>query len=151
LIENRNSILILRWHEKPLQAEGAMKSMCGFAVAAILCGVTLAASAQTLPYRGVRQMPEGFSSVSSTISLTFPYQKDGDAKAAEQAALRSFYQIAAANCRLLTETVAANCELWNLSSSVRMSDRGQSGPQLELTGQITMKVSFKPGIGSGTP
>lgn len=58
-------------------------------------------------------------------------------------ALRTFYKMAEGSCIDVLATVASSCEIYRLTTNVGVTDAGQRGRRLNVSGQITMKVEFK--------
>lgn len=114
-------------------------------------GVTLATMAlpavaqnfSNLPLRNPRQPPEGYISVQSGISISYPVA-DGDSEEQQEKALKSFYKIAASSCTTLLETIADACEISAMSSNSSVNNPDNRGTRLSVSGQVTMSVKLKP-------
>lgn len=114
-------------------------------------GLTLAAMAlpalaqnfSNLPLRNPRQPPEGYISVQSGLSISYPVA-DGDSEEQEEKALKSFYKIAASSCATLLDTIADACEISALSSNTSVNNPDNRGARLSINGQVTMSVKLKP-------
>ncbi|MDE1990919.1 MAG: hypothetical protein KGI75_00370 [Rhizobiaceae bacterium] len=118
--------------------------------AILLLGTALPAFSQSfpaLPLRNPNQLPEGYISVQSGISLSIP-MTDGDNEKQQQDAIKSFYRIAASNCAALLDTIADACEISGLSSNADIANIDGRGPRLMVRGQVTMAVKLKPGTGA---
>jgi hypothetical protein len=113
-------------------------------------GVTLATMAlpavaqnfSNLPLRNPRQPPEGYISVQSGISISYPVA-DGDSEEQQEKALKSFYKIAADSCATLLDTIADACEISALSSNSAVNNLDNRGTRLSINGQVTMSVKLK--------
>ncbi|MDG4851674.1 MULTISPECIES: hypothetical protein [unclassified Mesorhizobium] len=118
----------------------------GLIFVAFLAGMALPALAQDQYVRPLRPGEDGSARIQSSISMTLPVKDDEDAAAQQQAALRSFYKVAAVSCAMVAETVADTCEITGMTTNVNARARnvgGYGGSQVTVTGQITMKVKFK--------
>ncbi|OBQ81491.1 hypothetical protein [Mesorhizobium sp. WSM3873] len=118
----------------------------GLIFVTFLAGMALPVLAQDQYVRPLRPSEDGSARIQSSISMTLPVKDDEDAAAQQQAALRSFYKVAAVSCAMVAETVADTCEITGMTTNVNARDRnvgGYGGPQVTVTGQITMKVKFK--------
>ncbi|MBB3288353.1 MULTISPECIES: hypothetical protein [unclassified Rhizobium] len=104
---------------------------------------TLAQNFQNLPLRNPRQPPEGYISVQSGISISYPVT-DGDNEEQQEKALKSFYKIAASSCTTLLETIADACEISAMSSNSSVNNPDNRGTRLSVSGQVTMSVKLKP-------
>ncbi|ENN85882.1 hypothetical protein RHSP_17675 [Rhizobium freirei PRF 81] len=128
--------------------------MTRFLTPAIL-GLLLAGSAlpafaqnlQNLPLRNPRQVPEGYISVQSGISIFYSVP-EGDSEEQQEKALKSFYKIAASSCATLLDTIADACEISAMSSNTAVNSFDGRGPKLSVSGQVTMSVKLKPATGS---
>jgi len=97
---------------------------------------------------------DGSARIQSSFSMTLPIKDDEDAGAQQQAALRSFYKVAAGSCAMVIETVADTCEITGMTTNVNGRTRnleGYGGSQITVTGQITMKVKFKASLSKTAP
>ncbi|MQB43513.1 hypothetical protein [Rhizobium sp. ICMP 5592] len=103
----------------------------------------LAQSLSALPLRNPRQIPDGYISVQSGISLSVPVA-DGDNEARQRDALKSFYRIATSNCAVLLDTIADDCQINSLSSNTDVTNIDGRGPKLTVRGQVGMTVKLKP-------
>ncbi|NTG48950.1 hypothetical protein G6M04_16340 [Agrobacterium rhizogenes] len=122
------------------------KRMISATVCMLLLGATepaLSQSLSALPLRNPRQIPDGYISVQSGISLSVPVA-DGDNEARQQDALKSFYRIATSNCAVLLDTIADDCQINNLSSNTDVTNIDGRGPKLTVRGQVGMTVKLKP-------
>ncbi|MBZ9698275.1 hypothetical protein [Mesorhizobium sp. CO1-1-9] len=93
---------------------------------------------------------DGLAKVQSSLTMTLPVKDEEDVATQQQAALRSFYKVAAASCAMVLDTVADTCEVTSVTTNVNARDRsmgGAAGSQMTVTGQIAMKVKFKASIG----
>jgi hypothetical protein len=122
------------------------------AAAALVCAAApaLAQDQYVRPLRG----DDGSARIQSSFTLTLPVKDDEDAAAQQQAALRSFYKVAAGSCAMVIETVADTCEIAGITTNVNGRTRnidGYGGSQIMVTGQITMKVRFKASLGKTAP
>ncbi|WP_141245772.1 hypothetical protein [Mesorhizobium sp. WSM3862] len=118
----------------------------GLIFVTFLAGMALPVLAQDQYVRPLRPGEDGSARIQSSISMTLPVKDDEDAAAQQQAALRSFYKVAAVSCAMVVETVADTCEITGMTTNVNARDRnvgGYGGSQVTVTGQITMKVKFK--------
>ncbi|RUW47674.1 hypothetical protein EOA32_28120 [Mesorhizobium sp. M1A.F.Ca.ET.072.01.1.1] len=118
----------------------------GLIFVTFLAGMALPVLAQDQYVRPLRPGEDGYARIQSSISMTLPVKDDEDAAAQQQAALRSFYKVAAVSCAMVVETVADTCEITGMTTNVNARDRnvgGYGGSQVTVTGQITMKVKFK--------
>ncbi|MFT4180871.1 MAG: hypothetical protein QM636_03010 [Rhizobium sp.] len=120
------------------------------AVSATLCLLLLGAaepvlaqSLTALPLRNPRQLPEGYISVQSGISISFPLP-DGDNQKQQEDALKTFYRIAASNCTVLLDTVAEACEITSMSSNTNANNLDSRGTRLTIGGQVIMSVKLRP-------
>ncbi|AVA21055.1 hypothetical protein ACXHXG_00730 [Rhizobium sp. LEGMi198b] len=116
----------------------------------LLLGAAAPASSQSLsalPLRNPRQVPDGYISVQSGISLSVPIT-DGSDEKQQQDAIKSFYRIAASNCTVLLDTIADDCQINALSSNTDVTNMDGRGPKLTVRGQITMAVKLKPTAGA---
>jgi hypothetical protein len=116
------------------------------ALSLALAGFALPAVAQNfsnLPLRNPRQPPEGYISVQSGISISYPVA-DGDSEEQQEKALKSFYKIAASSCTTLLDTIADACEISALSSNTSVNNLDNRGTRLSINGQVTMSVKLKP-------
>ena len=122
--------------------------------AAILVAAASPALSQEQYVRPLRPGEDGSARIQSSISMTFPVKDDDDAATQQQAALRSFYKVAAGSCAMVIETVADTCEIVGMSTNLNAWDRnigGYAGSQLTVSGQITMKVKFKASLSKTAP
>lgn len=103
----------------------------------------LAQNFQNLPLRNPRQPLEGYISVQSGISISYPVT-DGDNEEQQEKALKSFYKIAASSCTTLLETIADACEISAMSSNSSVNNLDNRGTRLSVSGQVTMSVKLKP-------
>ncbi|MGN6777087.1 MAG: hypothetical protein ACTHKI_17730 [Rhizobium sp.] len=103
----------------------------------------LAQNFSNLPLRNPRQPPEGYISVQSGISISYPVA-DGDSEEQQEKALKSFYKIAASSCTTLLDTIADACEISALSSNTSVNNPDNRGTRLSINGQVTMSVKLKP-------
>ncbi|GAC1042604.1 hypothetical protein [Rhizobium sp. No.120] len=116
----------------------------------IALGLTLATMAlpavaqnfSNLPLRNSHQPPEGYISVQSGISISYPVA-DGDSEEQQEKALISFYKIAAGSCATLLDTIADACEISALSSNTSVNNLDNRGTRLSINGQVTMSVKLK--------
>jgi len=116
------------------------------ALSLALAGIALPALGQNfsnLPLRNPRQPPEGYISVQSGISISYPVA-DGDSGEQQEKALKSFYKIAASSCATLLETIADACEISAMSSNISVNNIDNRGTRLSINGQVTMSVKLKP-------
>lgn len=120
------------------------------AISATLCILLLGAaepvlaqSLSALPLRNPRQLPEGYISVQSGISISFPLP-DGDNQKQQEDALKTFYRIAGSNCAVLLDTVAEACEISGMSSNTNANNLDSRGTRLTVSGQVTMSVKLRP-------
>ncbi len=111
-----------------------------FAAAAL---PALAQNFPNLPLRNPRQPSEGYISVQSGISLSFPVT-DSDSEAQQEKALKSFYKIAVSGCATLLDTIADTCEISAMSSNTAVNNFDSRGSRLSVNGQVTMSVKLKP-------
>ena len=114
--------------------------------ALLLLGAAAPAFSQSLsalPLRNPRQIPDGYISVQSGISLSIPIT-DGNDEKQQQDAIKSFYRIAASNCTVLLDTIADDCQINGLSSNTDVTNIDGRGPKLMVRGQVTMAVKLKP-------
>ncbi|GES44863.1 hypothetical protein RsS62_41150 [Rhizobium dioscoreae] len=107
----------------------------------------LAQNFSNLPLRNPRQPPEGYISVQSGISISYPIT-DGDSEEQQEKALKSFYKIAASSCATLLDTIADACEISALSSNTSVNNPDNRGMRLSINGQVTMAVKLKPPTGA---
>lgn len=116
-------------------------------ISGLLCvGVALPVTAQNLqnlPLRNPRQVPEGYISVQSGISLSYSVQ-DGDDEGQQEKALKSFYKVAASSCTTLLESIADACEITAMSNNTSLNNLDGRGQRLSISGQITISVKLKP-------
>jgi hypothetical protein len=96
-----------------------------------------------LPLRNPHQIPDGYISVQSGISLSIPIT-DGNDEKQQQDAIKSFYRIAASNCTVLLDTIADDCQINGLSSNTDVTNIDGRGLKLMVRGQVTMAVKLKP-------
>ncbi len=111
-----------------------------------LAGAALPVFAQNfsnLPLRNPRQQPDGYISVQSGISISYPVA-DGDSEEQQEKALKSFYKIAASSCATLLDTIAEACEISGMSSNSSVNNLDNRGTRLSISGQVTMSVKLKP-------
>ncbi|MBB5572114.1 MULTISPECIES: hypothetical protein [Rhizobium] len=111
-------------------------------------GPALSQSFSGLPLRGQHQIPDGYISVQSGISLSIPIA-DGNDEKQQQDAIKSFYRIAASNCAVLLDTIADDCQITGLSSNTDATNIDGRGQKLMVRGQITMAIKLKPAAGAG--
>ncbi len=111
-----------------------------FAAAAL---PALAQNFPNLPLRNPHQPSEGYISVQSGISLSFPVT-DSDSEAQQEKALKSFYKIAVSGCATLLDTIADTCEISAMSSNTAVNNFDSRGSRLSVNGQVTMSVKLKP-------
>ncbi|TIQ37619.1 MAG: hypothetical protein E5X48_04265 [Mesorhizobium sp.] len=119
-----------------------------------LAGAVSPALAQDQFVRPLRPGEDGSARIQSSISMTLPVKDDEDAAAQQQAALRSFYKVAAGSCAMVVETVADTCEIAGMTTNVNGRNRnidGYGGSAITVTGQITMKVKFKASLSKTAP
>ncbi|WP_188112651.1 hypothetical protein [Rhizobium tropici] len=122
------------------------KFLISAALGMALFGTTLPALAQNfqnLPLRNPHQQPEGYISVQSGISISYPVA-DGDSEEQQEKALKSFYKIAASSCATLLDTIADACEISAMSSNSSVNNLDNRGARLSINGQVTMSVKLKP-------
>jgi hypothetical protein len=120
---------------------------------ALLVGAAMPVFAQDQFVRPPRG-DDGSARIQSSFSMTLPVKDDEDAGAQQQAALRSFYKVAAGSCAMVIETVADTCEIAGMTTNVNGRTRnieGYGGSQITVTGQITMKVKFKASLSKTAP
>ncbi|NLS20908.1 hypothetical protein HGP16_30860 [Rhizobium sp. P40RR-XXII] len=103
----------------------------------------LAQNFQNLPLRNPRQQPEGYISVQSGRSISYPVA-DGDSEEQQEKALKSFYKFAASSCATLLDTIADACEISAMSSNSSVNNLDNRGARLSINGQVTMSVKLKP-------
>ncbi len=111
----------------------------------LLAGVALPAVAQNfpnLPLRNPHQLPDGYISVQSGISLSYSVP-DGSNEEQQEKALKSFYKIAASSCSTLLDTIAEACEISAMSSNTSANNFDGRGQRLSVNGQVTMSVKLK--------
>ena len=116
------------------------------ALCVTIAGAALPALAQNfsnLPLRNPRQPSEGYISVQSGISLSFPVA-DGDSEEQQEKVLKSFYKVAASGCAILLDSIADACEISAMSSSTAVNNLDSRGSRLSINGQVTMAVKLKP-------
>ena len=119
------------------------------AILAAAAGPSLPAFSQDyLPEQRLRPGQE--SSIQSSITIMVPLDETKGAEAQQEEALKSFYAIASRSCDVVLDTVAKACEISRITTNTRTDDTGMRVSRLTLTGQIVMKVSFKPS-GNKTP
>jgi hypothetical protein len=122
-----------------------IKCMISATICMIMLGAAAPAFSQSLsalPLRNPRQIPDGYISVQSGISLSIP-MTDGDDEKQQQDAIKSFYRIAGSNCTALVETIADDCQISGLSSNTDVLNLDGRGPKLVVRGQVTMAVKLK--------
>ncbi len=107
----------------------------------------LAQNLQNLPLRNPRQLPDGYISVQSGISLSYSVP-DGDNEEQQEKALKAFYKIAASSCGTLLTTIADACEISAMSSNTSINNFDGRGLKLSVSGQVTMSVKLKPSTAS---
>jgi hypothetical protein len=90
-----------------------------------------------------RMRPGQDNSVQSSISTTVPLADNTDSIAEQENVLRSFYKMAEGSCVVVLETVADSCEISRITTNTRVDDSNSRGSRLTLSGQISMKVTFK--------
>lgn len=113
----------------------------------LLAGIPAVNAQETLPLPR-STLRHGASTVQSGLTLSLPLDKDRDRGEQQQEILRSFYSFAEKSCALVIATIAETCQVSNVTTTTRIEDRSERVPQLTLTGQVMMSVSFKPAIGS---
>ncbi|MBZ9797976.1 hypothetical protein [Mesorhizobium sp. ES1-4] len=121
-------------------------------VIALLFGTAAPAFSQYVDENGRfrRAGDDGLAKVQSSLTMTLPVKDEEDVATQQQAALRSFYKVAAGSCAMVLDTVADTCEVTSVTTNVNARDRGMggaAGSQMTVTGQIAMKVKFKASIG----
>ncbi|MBL8582785.1 MAG: hypothetical protein JNL61_11240 [Rhizobiaceae bacterium] len=82
--------------------------------------------------------------IQSSISMQMPLGPGEDPMARQEAATKSFYEMAGGACAVVLQTIADECEIRSMNSDTRINDRDTRGMQMTLTGRIVMKVKFKP-------
>jgi hypothetical protein len=113
------------------------------AILAAAAGSSLPAFSQDyLPEQRLRPGQE--SSIQSSITIMVPLDETKGTEAQQEEALKSFYAIASRSCDVVLDTVAKACEISRITTNTRTDDTGMRVSRLTLTGQIVMKVSFKP-------
>lgn len=105
----------------------------------------------TAQMRRNRGVTDGFARVQSNFSISIPFKEQQESIDQHEAALRSFYKLAAGSCRMVVETIADNCEVINVTSNVNTRERGQTGSLITVSGQITMQVKFKAEVSKTEP
>lgn len=108
----------------------------------------LAQNFQNLPLRNPRQPPEGYISVQSGISISYPVA-EGDSEEQQEKALKSFYKIVAGSCATLLDTIADACEISAMSSNSSVNNLDNRGTRLSISGQVTMSVKLRPSTAAG--
>jgi hypothetical protein len=113
------------------------------AILAVAAGSSMPAFSQDyLPEQRLRPGQE--SSIQSSITIMVPLDETKGTEAQQEEALKSFYAIASRSCDVVLDTVAKACEISRITTNTRTDDTGMRVSRLTLTGQIMMKVSFKP-------
>ncbi|UVK36349.1 hypothetical protein LHFGNBLO_003260 [Mesorhizobium sp. AR10] len=120
--------------------------------AVLLCGMAAPAFSQDFDVSGRRRPGEdGTVRIQSSLSISVPVKEGDDMAIQQETALRSFYKLVAGSCAMVIETIADSCEITNVTTNVNSKDRGVNGPQIGVTGQITMKVKFKASLSKTAP
>ncbi|MER2535254.1 MAG: hypothetical protein ABTQ31_08820 [Rhizobiaceae bacterium] len=91
----------------------------------------------------VRQVGDS-ATITSSISLTSPVAAGSTAAEQQEAGLRTFYRMAARSCDVALETVAESCEIVRMTANTQSRNRGVDSMEITVSGQITMKVKFRP-------
>ena len=102
------------------------------------------ASAQTIRDRMGNAQPE---TVSSAFDFTLPFDGKDDVAKQQEEALKLIYSMAGKSCTLMLGTIASECKISAISTTVRitMVDRVPGAlPSRSITasGQVTMAVKF---------
>ncbi|RVD61532.1 hypothetical protein EN828_15325 [Mesorhizobium sp. M2D.F.Ca.ET.185.01.1.1] len=120
-----------------------LKNLISVAILVAAASPALSQEQFVRPFRGGQ---DGSAMIQSSYSMTLPAKDDQDAAAQQEAALRSFYKVAAGSCGMVVETVADSCEIVGMTTNANGRNRnfdGYGGSAVTVTGQITMKVKFK--------
>lgn len=122
-----------------------MKQRYTIAVAALAWAAVLEpAFAQQASLFHNRNKVDDRATITSSIVIQMPLDADKSSEDQQQAALKSFYKMVSGACTLVTESLATNCEVVQVTSRTSVSDRRPEGPRLVLTGQIRMRAAIKP-------
>jgi hypothetical protein len=111
--------------------------------AAIACITAFPAFAQD--YLAGRQImrPGQTATVQSTFNSTVRLDETADIAAQQIGALRDFYKMAAGSCADVLATVADQCEISRMTTSVNISETATQGRRLNVNGSVIMNVEFK--------
>ncbi|WP_311028601.1 hypothetical protein [Mesorhizobium koreense] len=119
--------------------------------AAMACTAMFPAFAQDLMANRQIMRPGQTSTVQSTFNSTTALDETSDVTAQQIGSLRNFYKIAAASCAEVLATVADQCEISRITTSVNIMERGTRGRHLSVNGTVVMNVEFKKPGGTTSP
>jgi hypothetical protein len=124
------------------------------AVAAIALFTAMPAQPQSsyIPTRPGREpLPEGFVNLQSNITLALPFEEGEKPDAQVEAAQRTLYALAARQCLIAQDTIADECRVSNLSSTVNTQRMQRENSQIMVTAQVTMAVKLKQALSATKP
>jgi hypothetical protein len=87
--------------------------------------------------------PGQTSTVQSTFTSTVALDETSDITAQQIESLRNFYKMAAGSCADVLTTVADQCEISRMTTSVNVTEVGTRGRRLSVNGTVVMNVEFK--------
>jgi hypothetical protein len=116
--------------------------------AAMACTAMSPAFAQN--YMANRQIvrPGQTSTVQASFNSTTALDETSDITAQQIKSLRNFYKVAAGSCADVLATVADQCEISRITTSVNIMERGTRGRHLSVNGTVVMNVEFKKPAGA---
>ena len=112
-----------------------------FALAGTVFFSAQAAFTQDYYQPGLR--PGQGNEIQSSFTSRVPIDRSKDESEQQMEAVRSFYKIAARSCQEAVAAIADSCAISRLTITTRLEDSGVRGPTLSVTGQVTMRVTFK--------
>jgi hypothetical protein len=122
------------------------RSLKILAVISLTAFAPLSATAQgVMPFNpGIRsgQVPDGYISVQSGISLSLPLKDDGNVDDQIKSAQKTLYGLASGSCASALETIADDCNISFLSTNVDMNQDVRSA-KIMVRSQITMIMKLK--------
>lgn len=112
-------------------------------LATALFSAAIPASSQTYNRPGREVAPDGYITLQSNVTLSLPYAEgekiDGQVEAAQQ----TLYNLAARQCSVVLSTIATECRISSLSTTVNSQRIQRDFPQITITAQIGMAVKLK--------
>ena len=112
-------------------------------LATVFLASAMPAFSQTYPRPGREAAPEGYTTMQTNVTLNVPYVEGQAVDVQAEEALRTLYSLASRQCGIVLSTVATECRISNLTSTVNTQRMQRDFQQITVTAQISMIVKLK--------